>query len=88
MSTHKHSHLNMSTSTRLIVTFALNLIITVVEIAGGILSGSLSLLSDALHNFSDAIAIVISYIAIRLSKSGKSERYTFGLKELKFLQLS
>ncbi len=41
--------------------------ITIAELIGGVLSGSLSLLSDAVHNMSDAVAIVISYIAWKQS---------------------
>ena len=63
----------------------LNFVITAVEIVGGIWSGSLSLISDALHNFSDGIAIIISYIAVRLNKRPKSEHYTFGLKRAEIL---
>jgi cobalt-zinc-cadmium efflux system protein len=69
----------------LVVTILLNFAITVVEIIGGIVSGSLSLLSDALHNFSDGIAIIISYIAIRLSKRPRTLKYTFGLKRAEVL---
>jgi cobalt-zinc-cadmium efflux system protein len=63
----------------------LNFLITVVEVIGGLLSGSLSLLSDALHNFSDGFSIIISYIAIRLGKQPKSAKYTFGLKRAEIL---
>ncbi len=68
--THSHTHVHidsLTSATRLFLTMLLNLLITVVQIAGGILSGSLSLISDALHNLSDAAAIIISYIAIKLS---------------------
>jgi cobalt-zinc-cadmium efflux system protein len=63
----------------------LNFLITVVEVVGGVLSGSLSLLSDAMHNFSDGIAIIVSYIAIRLSKRPRTLKYTFGLKRAEIL---
>ena len=65
---------------RLLVTFLLNIAITIAEIAGGIISGSLSLISDALHNFSDALAVAISYVAIVLNRRPKNAHYTFGLK--------
>lgn len=58
----------------------LNFVITIVQIIGGILSNSLALISDALHNFSDGISIIISYIAIKLKKKDSSYRHTFGLK--------
>ena len=85
---HKHHlyQIDRSTSTvRLFVTMMLNFLITVVEVIGGLLSGSLSLVSDALHNFSDGIAIIISYIAIRLGKHPKTFKYTFGLKRAEIL---
>lgn len=83
---HDHHHIDRSTSTvRLFVTMMLNFLITVVEVIGGLLSGSLSLISDALHNFSDGIAIIISYIAIRLGKHPKTFKYTFGLKRAEIL---
>jgi len=63
----------------------LNILITVVQITGGIISGSLALISDALHNLSDAVSIIISYIAIRLIKHDNSERHTFGLKRAEIL---
>jgi cobalt-zinc-cadmium efflux system protein len=53
----------------------LNLAITVAEVIGGIYSGSLSLLSDALHNLSDMLSIVVSYFAIFI----KAVRYLFTL---------
>ncbi|MCP4221167.1 MAG: cation transporter [bacterium] len=83
---HHHHHVDEETSTaRLFITMTLNFIFTIVELIGGIVSGSLSLLSDALHNFSDGIAIIISYIAIRLGKAEKTHKYTFGLKRAEIL---
>jgi len=71
---------NKKSEKNLIITMFLNFIITIAEVIGGLLSGSLALISDALHNFSDGIAIIISYIAIRLGRRPKTEKYTFGLK--------
>ncbi|HSQ74839.1 MAG TPA: cation diffusion facilitator family transporter [Bacteroidota bacterium] len=69
----------------LLITMLLNFLITAVEIIGGIVSGSLSLLSDAIHNFSDGIAIIVSFIAIRLSRKPRTLKYTFGLKRAEIL---
>ncbi|WP_457566238.1 cation diffusion facilitator family transporter [Caldithrix abyssi] len=80
---HHHSHGHDDTrlpTTRLLITMALNFAITIAELIGGLLSGSLSLISDALHNFSDGIAIIISYIALKLKKRSVTPRHTFGLK--------
>ena len=49
----------------------LNFLITAAEIIGGLVSGSLSLISDALHNFSDGIVLIISCIAVRLNRRWK-----------------
>ncbi len=82
---HDHHHSAETSTARLLVTMLLNFFITIIEIIGGIFSGSLSLLSDAFHNFSDGIAIIISYIAIKLSKKPRSLKYTFGLKRAEIL---
>jgi cobalt-zinc-cadmium efflux system protein len=67
------------------LTTILNFLITIAEVIGGILSGSLSLISDALHNFSDGIAIIISFIAIKLKQQANSYKHTFGLKRAEIL---
>ena len=84
---HNHSHTtNQETSEKsLFVTMALNFVITIAEVIGGFLSGSLSLISDALHNFSDGIALIITYVAIRLSKKPRTFKYTFGMKRAEIL---
>ncbi len=63
----------------------LNALITAVEIAGGILSGSLALLSDAAHNLGDTIAILTSYIAWRIAGKQKDVRRTYGYKRAEII---
>jgi cobalt-zinc-cadmium efflux system protein len=70
---------------RLLVSAGLNFATTVAQVAGGILSGSLSLISDALHNLSDTVALVISFFAVRLSKRKNTEAQTFGYKRAEIL---
>jgi len=83
---HAHGHTGQRVSSgRLFLTMALNFAITIAEVIGGLVSGSLSLISDALHNLSDGFAIIISYIAIRLNQRPKSLQYTFGLKRAEIL---
>ena len=72
-------------SSRLIISILLNALITVVEIIGGIVSGSLALISDALHNFTDVFALIISLIAIELQKHVHTETRTFGYKRAEVL---
>jgi cobalt-zinc-cadmium efflux system protein len=82
---HHHHHNHEGSGKRLLQTFFINIFITVVEIIGGILSGSLSLLSDALHNAGDALSVMLSYIAFRLSKKSTSPAKTFGYKRIEIL---
>ncbi len=66
---------------RLLITIFLNIIITVSQVIGGIVSGSMALLSDAMHNFSDVISLIISYIANRLAtQKEQTTDKTFGYK--------
>ena len=69
----------------LFISILLNICITVAQVVGGLLSGSLSLLSDALHNFSDVISLIVSFIASKLSKQKASLSKTFGYKRAEIL---
>jgi cobalt-zinc-cadmium efflux system protein len=69
----------------LIYSILLNLLITVAQIIGGIASGSLALLSDALHNFSDVLSLVFSLIAHKLSRKKATEDHTFGYKRAELI---
>jgi len=77
---HGHAHEAPEHGGRLALVVGLNFVITVAEIVGGLLSGSLSLLSDAVHNFSDGIAVIIAWVAMRMNRMPRSDRHTFGLK--------
>ena len=85
MHDHSHHHAHEVTGKNLSVSIFLNIGITVAQIAGGFLSGSLSLISDALHNFSDVLSLLFSYIAHRLSKRKASLSRTFGYKRAELL---
>jgi len=66
---------------KLLLTILLNIIITVSQWIGGMISGSIALMSDATHNLSDVISLVISYIANRLAtKKEQTIDKTFGYK--------
>ena len=63
----------------------LNVFMTIAEAAGGLVSGSIALMSDAAHNFSDVISLVISWVANRLSKRGATLTRTFGFRRSEIL---
>lgn len=83
---HNHSHNHRDLKGRnLFITIFLNILITLAQVIGGIISGSLSLLSDALHNFSDVLSLIISYVATVLSKKRASVNKTFGYKRAEII---
>jgi cobalt-zinc-cadmium efflux system protein len=59
--------------------------ILVVEVIGGLISGSLALLSDAGHMAVDSLALIMSFIAMRVSLQGTSEKFTFGKQRIEIL---
>ena len=76
---HDHDHGNMK-GKKLGISILLNVLITIAQAIGGVFSGSLSLLTDALHNFSDVVALIISYIADKLTQKKYTQEQTFGYK--------
>lgn len=77
---HHHDHGADLSGRNLLISIFLNVLITLAQAIGGIISGSLSLLSDAAHNLSDVLSLVVSYIARVLSKREASIDKTFGYK--------
>ncbi len=76
---HEHHHHEVE-GKNLFFTILLNAGISLAELIGGVISGSISLISDAIHNFSDVISLIVSYIANKLSKRDATEKQTFGYK--------
>ncbi|MCS7234060.1 MAG: cation diffusion facilitator family transporter [Synergistetes bacterium] len=78
-----HNHIHEPSQVegiKLFYVILLNFAICGAEFIGGIVSGSLALISDSLHNFSDAMSIVVTYFAHKISLKSASERKTFGYK--------
>lgn len=65
---------------KIVLAILLNILITCAQLVGGLLTGSLSILSDSLHNFSDVIALLICLLALWLSIKPHSLKRTFGYK--------
>lgn len=63
----------------------LNIIITIAEFIGGAISGSLALLSDAVHNLSDVGSIVLAFVANLISKRKRNTSKTFGYDRAEIL---
>lgn len=70
---------------KLVFTIFLNLLITIAQIAGGIVSGSLALISDAIHNLSDTVSVILAWFAQVLSRKPTTPKSTFGYKRAEIL---
>ncbi|HBR83778.1 MAG TPA: cation transporter, partial [Erythrobacter sp.] len=64
---HSHGEENLS-DRQLIFAVAINVLLTAAQIIGGIVSGSLALIADALHNFSDAASLGLAWFARRIGR--------------------
>jgi Co/Zn/Cd efflux system component len=82
---HHHVNVEETSGTRLLITLVLNLIIPVIQVIAGIFAHSMALISDATHNFSDFMAILISYIAYRIGRKGATAENTFGYRRAEIM---
>lgn len=80
-----HSHTQQTVGRRFIWSLALTSLILVAEVAGGLWTGSLALLSDAAHVFLDVFALGMSYIALRLAALPPNDRHTYGFHRMQVL---
>jgi cobalt-zinc-cadmium efflux system protein len=81
MSGHHHHHHHPGAEAgdrRVLWAVGVNLLLTVAQVVGGILSGSLALVADALHNLSDAASLGIAFAARRIARRPSDPRMTFG----------
>jgi cobalt-zinc-cadmium efflux system protein len=75
---HNHNHEILSTGNKLKYGLILSAVILIVEIAGGVISNSLALLSDAGHVFADIIALGLSWYGVRQAQRPSNKLMTFG----------
>lgn len=82
---HSHHTAYKTKQKNLFIVILLNVTITIAQIVGGIISGSLALLSDALHNFTDVVSLIVSYVASFFSNKKASQNKTFGYKRAEII---
>ncbi|MCI5073454.1 cation diffusion facilitator family transporter [Oricola sp.] len=76
---HHHHHVDPDAGdARVAMAVLVNLLLTVAQVIGGIFSGSLALIADALHNFSDAISLIIAFAARKIARRPSDASMTFG----------
>ena len=83
---HHHHHVEIKSeadiSNAFVIGGVLNLIFVIFELSVGFLTGSVSLIADAIHNLSDVVALFLSWIGFKLNKSKPSAQFTYGLKKM------
>lgn len=82
---HDHDHASELHGKKLLWVTLINLGILVLEVAAGLLSNSLALLSDAVHKFGDSFSLVVAYLANRVGRRRADRRNTFGYKRVEIL---
>jgi len=83
---HAHSHGTEDIPDRILLwTVVVNLGLSVFEFAAGAVAGSVALMADALHNTNDAGALLIAYVARKISRRGADHRYTFGYRRAELI---
>jgi cobalt-zinc-cadmium efflux system protein len=78
MSAHHHHDGEGLGDRRLSAAIAINVLLTAVQVAAGVVSGSLGLIADALHNLSDAASMGIALLARRIARRPADQLMTFG----------
>src|SRR5690606_34982471 len=81
---HSHNH-HHSTGNGMKTAFWLNASFTVLELVGGVLSNSTAIITDAIHDFGDTIAIGSGVWLEKLSKKGRNPTYSYGFKRFSLL---
>lgn len=86
---HHHHHVEINSEADLSKAFifggVLNLIFVIFELSIGIMTGSVSLVADAVHNFSDVVTLFLSWVGFRLNQSKPSPQFSYGLKKTSLL---
>ena len=81
-----HSHIDPTSGDRRVaIAIWANGILTVTQIVGGIIAGSLALIADAIHNFSDMASLVIAFGARKISRRPADEKMTFGYQRIEIV---
>lgn len=80
---HHHDHHHATGNIK--AAFFLNLVFTIIEIIGGLLTNSLAILSDAIHDLGDSLSLGLSWYFQKLSAKGRTDTFSYGYKRFSLL---
>ncbi len=82
---HAHHHHHAHSEKNIKIAFFLNLVFSVIEIVGGLLTNSIAILSDALHDLGDSFTLGISWYFARIAKKQRTKSYSYGFQRYSVL---
>lgn len=82
---HDHNHGHSHAEGNIKVAFFLNISFTIIEIVGGILTNSVAIMSDAVHDLGDSISLGLAWYFQNLSKKGRDHNYSYGYRRFSLL---
>lgn len=80
-----HHHHHHGNSKNILIAFGLNFSFAIIELFGGMYTNSVAIISDALHDFGDAMALLFSYIAEKISRKKADQKFTFGYRRFSII---
>lgn len=85
MANHSHHHTEDTGTKNISLAFFLNLVFSIIELAGGLITNSVAILSDAIHDFGDSISLGLSWFLQKKSNKKSDEFYSYGYKRFSLL---
>ena len=82
---HHHHHHHPHAEGNILIAFLLNLFFSVIELFGGLYTGSVAILSDSLHDLGDSCSLGVAWYLERLSKKGRDSHFSYGYKRFSLL---
>lgn len=82
---HNHAHKHTADTSNLKVAFFLNLSFTIIEIVGGILTNSVAIVSDSIHDLGDTLSLGVAWYLQKVSKKERDNRYSYGYRRYSVL---
>ena len=82
---HNHTHEHNHAGKNIAVAFFLNLSFTIIELIGGLITNSVAILSDALHDFGDSISLGMAWYFEKLARRSPNAKYSYGYKRFALL---
>ena len=82
---HHHHHHHHHAEGNILVAFLLNLFFSIIELFGGLYTGSVAILSDSLHDLGDSCSLGVAWYLERLSKKGRDSHFSYGYKRFSLL---